>query len=215
MMTTLARQPTTHDAILDAARRRLLADGYARLSTRKVAHEAGVPLSQLHYHFGSKGGLVLALLDSENRRRLARQTAMYAQDAPLWKRWEQACDYLEDDLESGYVRVLQEMIAAGWSTPAIGEEARAILKGWYDLLTDVAREASQRFGGLGPFSPEEIATLVACAFVGAEALILLGHDRHQIPIRAALRRIGALIRQFEDQDSKGKAQPRRSRRARS
>ena len=44
---------------------------------------------------------------------------MYAQDAPLWRRYEQACDFLEDDLESGYVRVLQEMIAAGWSNPEI------------------------------------------------------------------------------------------------
>ena len=59
--------------------------------------------------------MVLALLEAENRRRLARQTAMYAQDVPLWRRYEQACDFLEDDLESGYVRVLQEMIAAGWS----------------------------------------------------------------------------------------------------
>ena len=40
---------------------------------------------------------------------------MYGQDVPLWRRYEQACDFLEDDLESGYVRVLQEMIAAGWS----------------------------------------------------------------------------------------------------
>ena len=38
------------------------------MSTRKVATEAGVPLSQVHYHFGSKGGLVLALLEAEDRR---------------------------------------------------------------------------------------------------------------------------------------------------
>ena len=96
----------------------------------------------MHYHFGSKGGLVLALLETENRRRLARQTSMYAQDAPLWQRYEQACDFLEDDLESGYVRVLQEMIAAGWSTPAVAEKVRAMLHGWYELLTDVATEAA-------------------------------------------------------------------------
>ena len=59
--------------ILDAARSRLLADGYAGLSTRKVADEAGVPVSQLHYHFGSKQGLILALFAEENRRRLDRQ----------------------------------------------------------------------------------------------------------------------------------------------
>jgi AcrR family transcriptional regulator len=35
----------TGTLILDAARSRLLADGYAGLSTRKVAEEAGVPLS--------------------------------------------------------------------------------------------------------------------------------------------------------------------------
>ena len=52
----------TRTAILEAARSRLLADGYAGLSTRKVADEAGVPLSQLHYHFGSKSGLILELL---------------------------------------------------------------------------------------------------------------------------------------------------------
>ena len=65
----------TGTLILDAARSRLLADGYAGLSTRKVAEEAGVPVSQLHYHFGSKQGLILALFEEENQRRLARQTA--------------------------------------------------------------------------------------------------------------------------------------------
>ena len=64
----------TGTLILDAARNRLLADGYAGLSTRKVAEEAGVPVSQLHYHFGSKQGLILALFAEENQRRLARQT---------------------------------------------------------------------------------------------------------------------------------------------
>src|SRR5271154_3218266 len=103
----------TRSAILAAARRRLLADGFAGLSTRGVAEAAGVPLSQVHYHFGSKQQLILDLLEEENTRRFARQAQMYAEDRPLWQRYEQACDFLEDDLESGYVRVLQEMIAAG------------------------------------------------------------------------------------------------------
>ena len=80
-MTVPVTETVTSQVILDAARTRLLADGYAGLSTRKVAQEAGVPLSQLHYHFGSKGGMVLALLEAENQRRLARQAAMYAEDA--------------------------------------------------------------------------------------------------------------------------------------
>jgi len=188
----------TRTLIIGAARRRLLADGYAGLSTRKVAEEAGVPLSQLHYHFGSKGGLILALFEEENRRRLERQTQMYGEDAPLWKRYERACDFLEDDLDSGYVRVLQEMIAVGWSNPEIRAAVRELLGGWYVLLIDVAREAERRYGRLGPFTAEEVATLVGNAFIGSEALLLLGFDRQVVPIRSALRRVGVLIRELEE-----------------
>jgi AcrR family transcriptional regulator len=191
----------TRRRILDAARVRMLADGYAGLSTRKVAEEAGVPLSQLHYHFGSKGGLIMALFAMENEERLARQTRMYAEDRPLWQRYEQACDFLEDDLESGYVRVLQELVAAGWSNPEIGVAVRELLGGWIALLVEVAREAERRLGPLGPFTPEELATLVANACVGSEALLLLGFERPAMPIRSALRRIGVLIREREEGQS--------------
>jgi AcrR family transcriptional regulator len=189
---------STRTAILDAARSRLLADGYAGLSTRKVADEAGVPLSQLHYHFGSKGGLILELLATENQQRLDRQSRMYAEAKPLWQRYEQACDFLEDDLDSGYVRVLQEMIAAGWSNQEIGDAVRELLSGWFTLLTEVAREAEQRHGPLGPVTAEELATLVATAFIGSEALLLLDFERPATPIRSALRRLGVLIRELEE-----------------
>jgi AcrR family transcriptional regulator len=188
----------TRTLITDAARCRLLADGFAGLSTRKVAEEAGVPVSQLHYHFGSKGGLILALFEEENRRRPDRQRSMYAEDLPLWQRYEQACDFLEDDLDWGYVRVLQEMVAAGWSNADIGAAVHELLGGWFALLGAVAREAERRHGPIGPFTAEELATLVASAFFGSEALLLLGFDREVLPIRSALRRVGVLIRQLED-----------------
>jgi AcrR family transcriptional regulator len=188
----------THTLILDAARSRLLVDGYAGLSTRKVAEEAGVPVSQLHYHFGSKQGLILALFEEENAQRLERQRSMYAEDLPLWQRYERACDFLEDDLDSGYVRVLQEMVAAGWSNREVCDAVRELLGGWVALLAEVAREAERRHGSLGPFTAEEVAPLVASAFFGAEALLLLGFDREALPIRSALRRIGVLVRQLEE-----------------
>lgn len=188
----------TRAAILAAARRRLLTDGHQGLSTRKVADAAAVPLSQLHYYFGSKQGLLLAVLADENERRLERQTRMYASDRPLWERYEQACDFLEDDIDSGFVRILQEMIAAGWANEQIAEAVRELLGSWYELLTDVASEAEGRFGPLGPFTAREMATLIGNAFIGSEALILLGFDRDLLPIRAALRRVGVLIRSLEE-----------------
>lgn len=198
---THPRSEATRGAILEAARECLLASGFAALSTRKVAEAAGVPLSQLHYHFGSKQQLILELLEAENRRRLERQAGLYAQDAPLWVRYEQACDVFEDDLSSGFVGVLQEMIAVGWTNPEVGAKVRALLQGWMDLLTEVAREAERRFGPLGPFTPEEVGALIGQAFMGGEAMLLLGFERRDWPVRSALRRIGVLIRHYEERGS--------------
>lgn len=187
----------TRQLILDAARTCLLRSGYAGLSTRAVAEEAGVGTGHLHYHFGSKRNLVLAVLEAENQRRLARQQEMYGAEHPLWKQWEQACDYLEDDLASGYVRVLQEMIAAGWTEPDIAAQVRSMLEGWYELLVEVAERAEGELRLLGPFTPREVAVLVGDAFIGAEALLLLGTSEERMPHRSALRRVGELMRLAE------------------
>jgi len=182
---------------MDSVRECLLSDGYASLSTRKVADRAGVPLSQIHYHFGSKRGMVLALLAAQNDRLVQRQRLMYGTHKPLWQRYEQACDFLEDDLASGYVRVLQEMIAAGWSDEEVAGHIVAMLRGWLEILEQVTREAEAKFGSLGPFSAAEIATLVGLAFLGGETMILLRDPAWAERARAGLRRFGDLLRQLE------------------
>ncbi|HSJ36553.1 MAG TPA: helix-turn-helix domain-containing protein [Acidimicrobiia bacterium] len=191
-------EPKTRESILTAAKEALLEAGYARLSTRRIAEAARVPLSQIHYHFGSKSNLVLEVLEEENRRLLQRQEMMYGQEMPLWKRWEQACDFLEDDLESGYVRVLQEMTAAGWSDDEVAAAVREDLQRWFALLEDVAGEAAARMGGLGPFTPAEVSVLAGAPFLGIEALMLLGFTENQIPMRSALRKTALLIRSIEE-----------------
>lgn len=190
----------TRAAIVAAARDRLLAEGYANLSTRDVADAAGVPLSQIHYHFGSKRHLILAVLDAENARLLDRQREMFDAPDPLWVRWEMACDFLDADVASGYVRILQEMIVAGWSDANIAAAVREMLGGWYGLLTDVARREQERGTNLGGFTPEEIAALMGTPFLGAEELILLGVTEGSLPIRSALRKVGVLLRRVAETD---------------
>ena len=189
--------------ILAAAKDVLLDVGYAKLSTRGIAEAAGVPLSQIHYHFGSKQNLMLAVLDMENRARLTRQAAMYEADKPLWEQWLQACDFFDDDLESGYVRVLMEMTAAGWSDQQIAEAVSTQVQGWFDLLAEVAQRAAKRLGLLSPFTAEELAALAGLPFLGAEAVILLGLDDSKIAGRPALRRIGELLRTLEEAPEPG------------
>lgn len=187
---------TTKAGVLAAAKTALIETGYAQLSTRGIAEMAEVPLSQIHYHFGSKKKLVLAVLEEENRRLLERQAEMYGTGTPLWQQWEQACDFLDHDLDSGYVRVLQEMMAAGWSDPEIAEAVRTYLKGWFDLLREVAAAAVGRLGDVEMLQPADVASLVGAAFLGAEAMILLGFEDE--PTRRALRSVGTAIRNLEE-----------------
>jgi AcrR family transcriptional regulator len=188
----------TRQSIVVAARSCLLADGYANLSTRSVAEAAGVPLSQIHYHFGSKQRLILAVLEAENSRLLERQRSMYDRPVPLWVRWELACDFLDADIESGYVRILQEMIAAGWSDAEVAGAVREMIGGWYRVLADVARREEEGGVDFGGFTPDEVAALMGTPFLGAEELILLGVTESTLPIRSALRKVGALLRRLPE-----------------
>lgn len=186
----------TRERIIDAARDSLLTSGFASLSTRRIAENAGVPLSQIHYHFGSKEQLVLAMLRAENDVLVARQTETFALAVPLADRWDLACDYLDDDLASGYVRVLQEMMAAGWSSPDVREAVCEIIHTWITALSALAVMADATVD-LGPVAPSELVALVAAAFLGAEAMILLGLEDERVPIRRALRRVGEALRSAE------------------
>jgi AcrR family transcriptional regulator len=180
--------------LLEAAERCLRRDGYATLSTRAVAESAQTQLSQIHYHFGSKQGLVLALLEHQNEKLLLRQAAMFQREAPLSARWNQACDFLEEDLRSGYVRVLQEIIAASYSDAKLAAAARRVLDGWFELLKRFADEAGAVLGGWGALHAEDVACLIGLAFLGAETMLLIQTD---LPVHRALRAVGNTLRDWE------------------
>jgi AcrR family transcriptional regulator len=198
MTRALPKKPETSIVLLEAAKKVLRQMGYSGLSTRDVAAEAKVPLSQIHYHFGSKQGMMLALFEYLNAQLLDRQNRLFGNPAlKLSEQWDQACAYLDDDIASGYVRVLQELIAASWTDAEVAKVVRGGILGWVDLITGLARKAEREFGVVGPFSPEEIGALVGSAFLGAESLYLLGLEKKGSPIRAALRRVTDLIRLAE------------------
>ena len=184
----------TRAGILEAARRVLHDQGYSGLTTRNVATAADVPLSQIQYHFGSKDGMVLALFEFMNGQLLERQNTMFADpNLSFSEKWALACDFLDTDIESGYVRVLQELTAVGWSNPEIGNAVRAGLTGWFELLSEQVELFLQTHDLDIAFSPKEFAALIGAAFLGAESSILLGLEERGMPYRAALRRFGELL----------------------
>jgi AcrR family transcriptional regulator len=198
------RKVETSTTLLEAAKTVLRRSGYAGLSTRDVSAEAGVPLSQIHYHFGSKQGMVLALFEYLNAQLLDRQQALFGDTSlTLAEQWDKACDYLDEDIASGYVRVLQELIAASWHDAEVAKVIRTDLMKWVELIVSVAAKAERTTpGALGPFTPHEVGAFAANCFIGAESLYLLGLEKKGSPVRQVLRRIGDLVRISEEPSSR-------------
>jgi AcrR family transcriptional regulator len=191
------RGQATRLRIIDAARDALVERGYADTSTRAVAEQAGVQLSLVHYHFGSKQQLLVAVLERENERLLERQQRLYAEPGPLADKWRTACDYLDDDLRSGYVRVLWELWVAGLANDELAERWRVTMGGWRDLLESVFEAWAGELKVELPLSPRVLASLVANVFQGIEIELLAGVTEEEAPHREALEGLGRLITQAE------------------
>jgi AcrR family transcriptional regulator len=182
---------------VDAAREMLVAHWHGGTSTRAVAERAGVRLSLVHYHFGGKQGLLAEVLRRENDMLLERQRGLYAAPGPLAEKWRIACDLLDEDIRSGYVRVLWELWAAGLADEALAAGWRTAMAGWRELLASVFAAWAEELDIELPVRPRALATLVANVFQGIEIELLAGVSEEDAPHREVLDALGALIERAE------------------
>jgi AcrR family transcriptional regulator len=191
------RGQATRERIIDAARAVLIAEGHAHTSTRAVADQAGVRLSLVHYHFGGKQHLLVEVLHRENEQLLERQRELFATPGPLAEKWRIACDLLDEDVGSGYVRLLWELWSAGLADPELAAGWREATAGWRDLLADVFAAWAEDIDVELPLSPRALASFTANLFQGIEVEMLAGVPESEAPHREVLDAVGALIAQAE------------------
>jgi AcrR family transcriptional regulator len=143
---SLARQQT-ENAFLDAAERLLIEVGYAGISTRRLAEEAGANHGLVHYYFGSMENLFVRVLERFTERLIARQREMYARsDISGLEKWTTAMDYLESDLAAGYPKIWLELQALGWNRPDIAERVSRVNARWRAVLTEAFDEMMDEYG---------------------------------------------------------------------
>ncbi len=147
---TVAPQPgpraETEQAFLDAAERLLIEVGYAQISTRRLAEEAGANHGLVHYYFGSMENLFVRVLERFTERLISRQRAMYARDVPFIEKWRAAMGYIEDDLASGYPKVWLELQALGWNRPDIRERVARVSGEWRTVLSEAFAGGLDEYG---------------------------------------------------------------------
>jgi AcrR family transcriptional regulator len=105
----------TRAAILDATEALMREEGYAAVSSRRVAGRAGLKSQLVHYHFGSMDELFLALLRRHTEEYFARQLQALTSRSPLRALWQFS-------LDAGRPQLVQEFIALANHRKAIRNE---------------------------------------------------------------------------------------------
>jgi TetR/AcrR family transcriptional regulator len=82
-----AEDSKSRAALLDAALALMVEEGYAAVTSRKVAARAGLKPQLVHYYFRTMDDLFLALLHRGAERNLERHATALASDQPLWALW--------------------------------------------------------------------------------------------------------------------------------
>jgi AcrR family transcriptional regulator len=80
--------PTTRNALLDAAQHLMLTEGYPAATTRRVAKQAGVNSALVFYYFDSLDGMFVALFRRGAEQSFERLQQALTSSQPLWGFWD-------------------------------------------------------------------------------------------------------------------------------
>ena len=172
-----ARSAEVRAALVAAAIEALSQTGFAGASAREIAGRAGYSQALIFYHFGSVNELLLAALDEVRARRMDAYRGLLDHATSLTALSESARSIFIQDLDSGHVRVLVEMITGAQSVPGLGEQVAERLRPWRDLAQDAMRRALGRSAASRLLPPAEAAHALVAGFLGLELLASLDGDR--------------------------------------
>ena len=159
--TTRTQRQATEEQFLDAAERLLIEIGYAGISTRRLAEEAGANHGLVHYYFGSMEELFLRVLERFTQRLIERQRELYASDRPYLEKWREAIRYLDDDRQSGYQKIWYELQAMAWNRPEMRARLAPVLAQWKAAMRDAVHDAAEEYGlDEGHLAAEDWVTLI-------------------------------------------------------
>jgi AcrR family transcriptional regulator len=119
--------------------------GYAGITTRRLAEEAGINHGLVHYYFGSNENLLLRALERFTERLIERQRELYASEAPFIEKWRTAMRYLLSE-DVTYEKVWLELQALGWNHPELRERLAQVNAEWRAVLTEAFEEPHRELG---------------------------------------------------------------------
>jgi AcrR family transcriptional regulator len=140
-----AARTAAEETLLDAAERLLAEVGYAGITTRRLAEEAGINHGLVHYYFGSNENLLVRALERFTARLIARQRELYAANLPFADKWRTAMRYLVSE-DVSYQKTWLELQALAWNNPDIRARLARVNAEWRTVLTEAFEQPRRELG---------------------------------------------------------------------
>jgi len=168
--------------LLDAAEQLMLDEGYAAVTSRRVAAKAGLKPQLVHYYFRTMDDLFLAMLARQSEAGLDRQAKALASDRPLRALWELVTDPGGNVMTMEFVALANHRKTIRAEIARVAEQFRA---GQIDAITQVG----ERYG-LPPDVLVVLMTGISQVIVHERALgVSTGHEPTLALVEEHLRRL--------------------------
>ncbi|MEX2551886.1 MAG: TetR/AcrR family transcriptional regulator [Actinomycetota bacterium] len=168
---------STKGRIVDAAFQTLKEEGFAGTSARAIARRGGFNQALIFYHFGTLNDLLLATLDKTSSNRMSRYRDSIGKALNVDQKIQTATRLYREDLESGHITVISELIAGSLARPDLGPEVVARMEPWIEFTEGVITELLAGSMFEGTVKPRTLAFAVVALYLGVDLLSHLDQDK--------------------------------------
>ena len=199
-----ADESTARTALLDATERLMLQEGYAAVTSRRVAAEAGVNPGLVYYYFGPMDTLLIEVFRRRAGRMVERQAEALASEQPLWALWDLIRDQTTTALNL-------EFLALGNHRKAVRSELKTFSVRFRRLQFDGLARVLARYGIDQDLWPAEAVML----FMDGVTRFMLEEDAYGLNLGHAQAEavVERLIGELEGKRASGRRRARRGRTA--
>jgi len=183
-----AETSKTRGLLLDAAERLMLEEGYAAVTSRRIAARAGLKPQLVHYYFRTMDDLFLALFRRRADQGLERQARAADSAQPLWSLWDLSRDPRGTALTMEFTALANHRKAIQAELSASAERYRAgLLEAFRSVLTRYEIDQAE----YPPIVCAVLLTSISTFLVIEEAMLGMstGHAETVVFVEDVIRRL--------------------------
>jgi AcrR family transcriptional regulator len=168
---------STKERIVESAFQTLVEEGFAGTSARAIARRGGFNQALIFYHFGTLNDLLLATLDKTSSERMSRYRDSIGKATNVDEKIKTATRLYREDLESGHITVISELVAGSLARPDLGPEVVARMEPWIQFAEGVITDLLSDSAFEGSVDPRTLAFAVVALYLGVDLLSHLDQDK--------------------------------------